>query len=55
LILSTERIAVTSAAVPEESFVGDVEHLARNHLLDDWDVQVARNLQHGVARDPGQH
>ena len=33
VILSTERIGVTSAAVPTKNdLVGDVEHLARQHL-----------------------
>src|SRR5579864_6072123 len=33
----------------EEHFVGDVKHLPRNRLLNDWNVQVARDLQHRVA------
>src|SRR5579864_1231454 len=39
----------------EERFVADIEHLARDHLLDDRNVQVARDLQRRVARDAGQH
>src|ERR1700687_5514845 len=39
----------------EERLIGDVEHLARNHLLDNWNAQVAGDLQHRVARDPRQH
>ena len=39
----------------EESFVGDVEHLARNHLLDNRDAKVARDLQRRIAGDAGQH
>jgi hypothetical protein len=46
LILSTEWIGVTSAAGPsEECFVCDVDHLTRNHLLDNRNAKVARNLQ----------
>jgi hypothetical protein len=35
----------------EECFVCDVEHLTRNHLLDNRNAEVARNLQHRVAGD----
>ena len=35
----------------EECFVCDVEHLTRNHLLDNRNAEVARNLQHGVVGD----
>src|ERR1700757_881281 len=30
----------------EEHFVGNVEHLARNHLFNDRNIQVARDLQY---------
>src|ERR1700693_4991090 len=33
----------------EERLIGDVEHLAGNHLLDNWNAQVARHLQHRGA------
>src|SRR5258708_33230934 len=37
---------------PGEECLGcDVEHLPRNHLLDNRKVEVARNLHHGVACD----
>src|ERR1700735_809392 len=39
----------------EECFVGNVEHFARNHLLDDGNVQVTRDLQHGIAGDAWEH
>ena len=51
LILSTERIGVISLCPGKECSVCDVEHLPRNHLLDNRNAEVARNLQHGVAAD----
>src|ERR1700722_8781557 len=39
----------------KERFVGNVEHLARNHLFDHRYAQVSRHLQYGVARNPRQH
>src|ERR1035441_9487185 len=39
----------------EENFVGDVEGFSRNLLLNDLDAEVARNLQHRVARDAGEY
>src|SRR4029077_14827568 len=39
----------------EEGFVGDVEHFARNHLLDNRDAQVAGDLERRIAGDAGQH
>ena len=38
----------------EEELVGDVQHLARDALLDDLDALAPRQGDDGVARDPGQ-
>src|SRR5271157_3094305 len=39
----------------EEQFVADVQHLARNNLLDDWNAEFVRDVQHRVASDAGQN
>src|SRR5215475_9754592 len=39
----------------EERFVGEIKHFARDHLLDHGNVQVARDLQHGIASDAREH
>ena len=56
LILSTERIGRDlGGGAGEEHLVGDVEHFARDHLLDHRNLQVARDLQDGIAGDARQH
>src|SRR5271157_5047393 len=39
----------------EEQLVADVQHLARNDLLDDWSAELVRDVQHRVASDAGQN
>ena len=39
----------------EEELVRDIERLARQTLLDDFDAQVAHECHHRVARNTGQH
>jgi len=39
----------------EKRLVGDVEHLARDHLLDDFYAQILRDLDHRSAGDSRQH
>src|SRR5271157_951890 len=39
----------------EEQLVADVQHLARNDLLDDRNAELVRDVQHRVASDAGQN
>src|ERR1700751_1659662 len=39
----------------EKGLVGDVEHLAWDHLLEDRDFEIAGDLQDGLAGDTGEH
>src|ERR1700677_2755403 len=44
-----------SRGTGEKDFVGNVEHLARNHLLDNRDIQITRDLENRIPSDSGQH
>src|SRR5581483_6753067 len=39
----------------KEDLVGQVKHFAGDHLLNDRDIQVARDLDNGIARDSRQN
>src|SRR5581483_8824282 len=39
----------------KKDLVGQVKHFAGDHLLDDRDIQVARDLDNGIARDSRQN
>src|SRR5581483_5902012 len=42
-------------AAGKKDLVGQVKHFAGDHLLDDRDIQVARDLDNGIARDSRQN
>ena len=54
LVNRTDRGDLGCSAA-KENFVGDVEHFARDHLLNHWNIAVLGDANHRIAGDARQH